>query len=318
MRQKIILFFLSLLLISSCLFFLTYQTYGNLDFALILRGKKILAFILVGIACGFSTISFQTLTQNKLLTPNILGIDALYVFIQTSTLFLFASQQLTQTNSLLSFFLSMISMVFLSTSLAFLLIKKFNQNLFLFLMIGMILGTFFNNTSSFMQVLLDPNEYDHLQNKLFANFSNVKADHLLVASILILIFCLLLFIIAPKLDVLNLGNDRAVNLGIKLRSLQLLTLFAISSLVGLSTALVGPTSFLGFISVNITYQMMKTHRHRLLFLCASLVSTLLLIFGEFLVEHLFSFNATLNVIIEFTGGCYFIGQILYERRNNTI
>ncbi len=201
MRQKIILFFLSLLLISSCLFFLTYQTYGNLDFALILRGKKILAFILVGIACGFSTISFQTLTQNKLLTPSILGIDALYVFIQTSTLFLFASQQLTQTNSLLSFFLSMISMVFLSTSLAFLLIKKFNQNLFLFLMIGMILGTFFNNTSSFMQVLLDPNEYDHLQNKLFANFSNVKADHLLVASILILIFCLLLFIIAPKLDV---------------------------------------------------------------------------------------------------------------------
>jgi iron complex transport system permease protein len=95
-----------------------------------------------------------------------------------------------------------------------------------------------------MQVILDPNEYDHLQGKLFASFSNVKPDHLTIAAILIAIICLFLWHLAPQLDVLHLGNDHAINLGIDLRRLQLMTLFAITALVGISTALVGPTSFL--------------------------------------------------------------------------
>lgn len=307
---------LMLAVLLACGIFLTYQTYGNLDFALALRGKKIVAFILVGIACGFSTVSFQTLTQNKLLTPNILGIDALYVLIQTAGIFILGSKSLTQTSTIWDFLLSILLMIGLSTSLAFTLIKKFNQNLFLFLMIGMILGTFFNTVSNFMQVVLDPNEYDHLQGKLFASFANVKPDHLILATVFILTLCGLIWYLAPQLDVLHLGNDQAVNLGINLRHLQLLTLFAITALVGLSTALVGPTSFLGFIVANITYQFMATYRHRVLLIGASLIAILLLIFGEFLVEHIFSFNTTLNVIIEFTGGCYFIGQILRERQGN--
>lgn len=316
MSRKLINLGLAILVLMACGLFLTYQTYGNLDFALALRGKKILAFILVGIACGFSTISFQTLTQNKLLTPNILGIDALYVLIQTTSIFLYGSHKLSDSTSMGEFLISILLMVALSTMLAFALIKKFNQNLFLFLMIGMILGTFFNNVSSFMQVVLDPNEYDHLQGKLFASFSNVKVDHLIVAAVLICLFCLMIWWLAPQLDVLHLGNDHAVNLGLSLRALQLLTLFAITALVGIATALVGPTSFLGFIVANIAYQVMKTYRHRDLLITASLIATLLLVFGEFLVEHVFSFNTTLNVIIEFTGGCYFIGQILYERQGN--
>lgn len=270
----------------------------------------------MGIACGFSTVSFQTLTQNKLLTPNILGIDALYVLIQTAGIFILGSKSLTQTSTIWDFLLSILLMIGLSTSLAFTLIKKFNQNLFVFLMIGMILGTFFNTVSSFMQVILDPNEYDHLQGKLFASFANVKPDHLILATVFILTLCGLIWYLAPQLDVLHLGNDQAVNLGINLRHLQLLTLFAITALVGLSTALVGPTSFLGFVVANITYQFMPTYRHRLLLIAASLIAILLLILGEFLVEHIFSFNTTLNVIIEFTGGCYFIGQILRERQGN--
>ena len=42
----------------------------------------------VGIAAAFSTISFQTVTQNHFLTPNILGMDSLYVFVQTVLFFL--------------------------------------------------------------------------------------------------------------------------------------------------------------------------------------------------------------------------------------
>lgn len=316
MTRKLTSITLGLAVLVACSLFMTYQTYGNLDFAIALRGKKIVAFILVGIACSFSTISFQTLSQNKLLTPNILGVDSFYVLIQTLSIFVFGSQSLSKATSIWDFLLTITLTMSLSTYLSFTLLKKFKRDLFLFLMIGMILGTFFNNVSNFMQVILYPNEYDHLQGKLFASFSNVKPDHLTIAAILIAIICLFLWHLAPQLDVLHLGNDHAINLGIDLRRLQLMTLFAITALVGISTALVGPTSFLGFIVANIAYQLMKTYRHQSLFLAGSLIAILLLILGEFLVEHIFSFNTTLNVIIEFTGGCYFIGQILYERNGN--
>ena len=316
MTRKLTSITLGLAVLVACSLFMTYQTYGNLDFAIALRGKKIVAFILVGIACSFSTISFQTLSQNKLLTPNILGVDSFYVLIQTLSIFVFGSQSLSKATSIWDFLLTITLTMSLSTYLSFTLLKKFKRDLFLFLMIGMILGTFFNNVSNFMQVILDPNEYDHLQGKLFASFSNVKPDHLTIAAILIAIICLFLWHLAPQLDVLHLGNDHAINLGIDLRRLQLMTLFAITALVGISTALVGPTSFLGFIVANIAYHLMKTYRHQSLFLAGSLIAILLLILGEFLVEHIFSFNTTLNVIIEFTGGCYFIGQILYERNGN--
>lgn len=84
---------LLLFLISSvfivCLFYLTYNTYGNWLFALNLRGKRLIAFVLVGIATAFSTISFQTMTNSQFLTPNILGLDSLYILIQTGIFFFF-------------------------------------------------------------------------------------------------------------------------------------------------------------------------------------------------------------------------------------
>ncbi|MDR1606262.1 MAG: iron chelate uptake ABC transporter family permease subunit [Streptococcaceae bacterium] len=316
MTHKLTYVILLLALLASCALFMSYHTYGNWAFAFALRGKKMLAFGLVGIACSFSTLSFQTLTQNKLLTPHILGMDSLYVFMQTLAIFGLGSQTLSTTTTISGFLISIGMMMSVSTCLTFALLKKFKSNLFLFLMIGMILGTFFDQVSRFLQIILDPNEYDKLQGKLFASFSNVKVDHLLLAAVLIAGLCIILWQLAPQLDVLHLGHDQAINLGIDLRQLQLLTLVAITALVGISTALVGPTSFLGFIVATIAYQVMTTYRHRQLFVAASLIAMLFLILGDFLVTHLFTFNTTLNVIIEFTGGCYFIGRLLYERNGH--
>lgn len=316
MNRQLTYLILIVAIVAGCALFLTYQTFGNLEFALNLRLKKLLGFIIVGIACSFATINFQTLTQNRLLTPSILGMDSLYIMLQTLSIFILGMHSLTSVSSLGNFFLSIALMMSVSTVLSFSLLKKFKHNLFLFLMIGMILGTFFGNISSFLQVLLDPNEYDHLQAKLFASFSNVKADHLLIAAIMVGLICLFLWWLAPQLDILHLGNDHAINLGIELKHLQLMSLLAISALVGISTALVGPTSFLGFIVATISYQLTKTYRHRLIFITGSLIAILLLVFGEFLVAHIFSFNTTLNIIIEFTGGCYFIGHILYKRNGH--
>lgn len=292
--------------------YLTYQTYGNWEFALKLRGKKLLAFMIVGISTCFATISFQTLTQNHFLTPSILGFDSLYTLLQTVLFFIFG-QVLTQYHQPL-FVLNVVVMVIVSTGLFFWLLRRGDQNLYLLLMVGMILGSFFRSASTFLQVLLDPNEYDKLQGKLFASFGNVDVSLLVIAGLLMVAFIVYLWLVAPRLDVLHLGKDQATNLGVNVARFQLSVLISISFLVALSTALVGPVTFLGFIVANVTYQVVGTYRHRQLFLIGSLLSVLLLVGGQFLVEQVFQWRTTLSVVIEFAGGIYFIAKILAERK----
>lgn len=298
--------------------FLTYNTYGNWEFALRLRGKKLLAFVFVGIATSFSTITFQTVTHNHFLTPSILGFDSLYILIQTLLFFFMGHQTGSLFQSRYAMFgLNVVVMVGLSTILFFFLLKKGDQNLYLLLMIGMVLGTFFSSASTFLQVLLDPNEYDKLQGKLFASFGNVDVSLLQLAGLLMAIAIIYLWQAAHKLDVLHLGKEKAMNLGIDVGKFQIRLLLAISLLVALSTALVGPVTFLGFIVANLTYQFMGTFRHRTLFIASSLLGILLLVVGQFFVEQVFKWNTTMSVVIEFIGGVYFVGKILAERKSES-
>ncbi|OJG73576.1 iron compound ABC transporter permease [Enterococcus quebecensis] len=300
--------------IAVCALYLSYKTYGNWEFALELRGKKLLAFVLVGVAATFSTISFQTMTQNHFLTPNILGLDSLYVFIQTLLFFFLGGQQLLGKETIATFLFNVLLMVAASIVLSRFLLKKGSNDLFLLLMVGIILGTFFNSISTFLQVVMDPNEYDLLQGKLFASFGNVNSQHLLVAGVLITLLAGFLWVKSHALDVLHLGNDQATSLGINVPIFQFVLLTVVSALIGLSTALVGPVTFLGFIVANMSYQLMGTYRHRELFLGGSLLSILLLVFGQFLVEQVFQLNTTLSIVIEFGGGLYFVGKIISERK----
>ncbi|MBM7687391.1 iron ABC transporter permease [Enterococcus ureilyticus] len=300
--------------IAVCALYLSYKTYGNWDFALELRGKKLLAFVFVGVAATFSTISFQTMTQNHFLTPNILGLDSLYVFIQTLLFFFLGGQQLLGNETIATFLLNVLLMVGASILLSRFLLKKGGNDLFLLLMIGIILGTFFNSISTFLQVVMDPNEYDLLQGKLFASFGNVNSQHLLIAGILITFLVGFLWVKSHALDVLHLGNEQATSLGINVPRFQFVLLTVISGLIGLSTALVGPVTFLGFIVANMSYQLMGTFRHRELFLGGSLLSIILLVFGQFMVEQVFQLNTTLSIVIEFGGGVYFVGKIISERK----
>lgn len=206
-------------------------------------------------------------------------------------------------------------MVGLSQLLFFLLLKKGQTNLFLLLMTGVILGTLFNSISTFLQVIMDPNEYDLLQGKLFASFGNIPTHYLLPATLLIGSTWLFLFSKSRFLDVFHLGHSQAINLGIDTERFQFLILCCVSLLTGTATALVGPLTFLGFIVANISYRLFATYRHQVLFLGSFFVSLLFLIGGQLMVEQIFGWNTTVSIIVEFLGGLYFMGKLIRERKS---
>ncbi|WP_413537999.1 iron chelate uptake ABC transporter family permease subunit [Enterococcus malodoratus] len=313
-KKELLLISLTILALLLCGLYLTYNTYGNIQFALMLRGKKVAAFVLVALATGMATVSFQTMTQNQFLTPNILGLDSMYVLIQTILFFVIGGVNMLSQERTSIFLLSILLMALSSLLLAKVLLKRRQNDLFILLMLGMIFGTLFSSTSNFLQVMMDPNEYDLLQGRLFASFSNINTTHLGLAAGIILLGSFILFAVNRYLDVLHLGGDQATNLGISLNTFQILLLFLVSLLTGTATALVGPITFLGFIVANISYQLMPTYRHSYLFPTAILLGIIFLVGSQFLVEQVFHLKTTVSVVTQFVGGLYFIGKIIYERR----
>jgi len=297
-----------------CLFLFTDIT-GNWEYILERRTYKVAAIILTGVSIALATVVFQTITQNRILTPSILGLDSLYMLINTFIIFVFGSTTLTSTDKNIQFIVIVAIMILFSGLLYKLLFKRNEQNIYFLLLIGFIIGTFFDSFSSFMQVLIDPNEFQIVQDRMFASFNNINTDVLLLATILIILTLILFLRFFKYLDVLALGRDHAINLGVDFDYVVKRLLVIVAILISISTALVGPITFLGLLVSNLAYEFLKTYRHFYLLLGASLISVVALVGGQLVVERIFTFSTTLSVIINFIGGVYFIYLLLKENRS---
>ena len=312
-KKKLII--LTLVSIVAVLFYLFWGLNGqNFNYNLNKRIPKVIAIMLAGGAVSVSSILFQTITNNRIITPSIIGLDSLYGFVQTITVFVFGANSIMMTNNTMNFLVSGILMIGFSFILFKVLFKKKNQNIMIILLVGTILGGLFRSMSSFMQLLIDPNEYETLQSRLFASFSSINTKILFLSIVIILIIFAFVYDDIKKLDVMSLGRDQAINLGIDYDKLTKKILLIVTALVAVSTALVGPITFLGILVVNLTYQMFNTFKHSIMLIGSSLISIVALVSGQVLVERLFTFNTTISIIINFIGGIYFIYLLVRESK----
>lgn len=286
----------------------------NYRFNLSIRIPKVLGILIAGSTISVASILFQTITNNRIITPSIMGLDALYGLVQTIVVFIFGSTSIFMVNKTFNFLVSGTLMVILAMILFKVVLKSGRNNIFFLLLVGTVVGTLFRSMSSFMQVLIDPNEFDALQAKLIASFSLVNTKILIVSVIILAIIAILLYKDFNKLDVMSLGREQAVNLGVDYDKFSKKILVIVAILVSLSTALVGPITFLGIIVVNLTYEITKTYKHSVLLIVGTLISIIALVGGQFLVERVFSFTTTISIIINFIGGIYFINLLLRESK----
>lgn len=315
MRRHKVLYILLLLVIVCSVLFLVYGLNPNsYQYALSRRIPKLIAIAMTGSGVAVSSVIFQTVTNNRILTPSVLGLDSLYNLFQTLIVFSLGSLNVALMGSNLNFLIAGGLMIIFSLLLFKMMFRRENTNLFFLLMIGMIFGTLFSSLSSFMQMVMDPNEFLIVQNKMFASFNNVKSSLLGISMITMGLTLFWVLKDAKKLDVIALGKEQAINLGIDYDRMVRKMLVAVAILVSVSTALVGPITFLGILVTNLAYQMIKDYRHSIVIPTSILLSLLALIGGQFLVERVFQFNTTIGVIINFVGGLYFIYILLKEER----
>jgi len=305
-RPSLVLLLLCVLALVAMAAFMTIGAKGSWSFILSFRGTKLAAMVLVAYSIAVSTVLFQTVTNNRILTPSIMGFDALYILIQTLVIFFFGAVQIDWIGPNIRFLAETAIMVVFASALYYWLFSGATRSLHLVMLVGIVCGVFFRSISNLMQRMLDPNLFAVLQDRFFASFNTVNSDILIMSAVIVAAVSLYGLRFIYIFDVLSLGRDPAINLGVDHRRIVRKILFMVTVLVSVSTALVGPIIFFGLLVANLAYMLAGSAKHRFILPIAVLLAILCIVGGQTILERVFSFNTALSVIIEFLGGLVFI------------
>ena len=302
------------LLLVSCTLFLTLNANGNWDFILPLRATKLASLLLVAYAVGVSTLLFQTLTNNPILTPSILGFDSLYIFLQTLLVAVLGGVGYTHLPPMGKFGFELAAMVGGSLLLFQILLRQGGRDLVRMILIGVIFGILVRSLSSLLQRLIDPEEFAVAQAYTFASFNSVNQQMLAIAAVILFISSVFIWRERYRLDVHMLGRDQAINLGIPYTRHTLWLLAWVAVLVATSTALVGPVSFFGLLVAALANHFAPNMKHSTRLPMVFLTAALLLVAGQTVFEHVLGMKAVLSVVVEFAGGLVFLWLVLKRKR----
>lgn len=279
-----------------------------------LRATNLVVIAVVAVCQATATVAFQTATNNRIITPSVMGFESLYVAIQTSAAYFLGVAGIIAIQGVGQFALQVALLVAFALALYGWLLSGRYGNLQIMLLIGIILGAGLGSVSTFMQRLLTPSEFDVLAARLFGSVANADAAYLPLAIPLCLAATGALWLRSRRLNVLALGRDACVGLGMNHRRELMWTLFFVSILMAVSTALIGPMIFLGFLVATLAYQFADTYDHRRIFPIAVLVGYVVLAGAYFVMKHIFYAEGVVSIIIELVGGSVFLFVILRKGR----
>ena len=283
-------------------------------YAMEIRTPKLIVMLITAFAIGGASIVFQSIINNTIVTPCLLGMNALYTLIHTVVFFFAGAASIFAANANASYIMDLVLMGIIATFIYSYMFKKTNHNVLYVLLIGTVLTSFFSSIQTTLTRIMDPNEYDILLSTLVASFSNINTEVIILS---VAVLAILIFVLRKDLailDVLTLGKDQATNLGVDYdRSVRRL-LLGVTICIAVATAMVGPISFLGLIIANLSRQLLKTYKHTQLVLGATLFGMIVLIGGQCIVERIFVYSVPISVFISVGGGIYFLYLLLRNKR----
>lgn len=307
----------ALVLLCAVLYMLVEVNFGNsklFAYSMRIRVPKLIVMLITAFAIGGASIVFQSIINNTIVTPCLLGMNSLYTLIHTAVVFVAGSASIVASNANLAFAVDVMIMGAAATVIYSWLFKKTKHNVLYVLLVGTVLTSFFSSIQSKLTRVMDPNEYDTLLNNLVASFSNVNSEIIVFCLALIALIIFALRKELALLDVLTLGRDQATNLGVDYDKCIRRLLLGVTLCIAVATAMVGPISFLGLIIANLSRQLLRTYRHWQLVLGSAFFGMIVLVFGQLLVEHAFSYAIPVSVFITVGGGIYFLYLLLARKK----
>ena len=278
-----------------------------------LRIPTLICMMIASVSIGASTMIFQSIVHNRIVTPALLGMNSIYSFLHTAAVFALGTGSSLYLNANLAFAVDLVTMGTVATVIYWYLFRVTGHNILYIMLIGTVLSSFFGSVQSAMIRVMDPNEYDALLTTLVADFNNVNGEIIVFAIASLVVIAVLLRKELGLLDVITLGRHQAINLGVDYDRVIRKLLFGVVLCMAVATATIGPVSFLGLIVANLSRQILKTYKHTYLIAGASLIGMLALIGGQLIAQHIFHFTVPVSTFVTIAGGVYFLYLLLMKK-----
>ncbi|MBQ2404371.1 MAG: iron chelate uptake ABC transporter family permease subunit [Lachnospiraceae bacterium] len=278
-----------------------------------LRIPTLICMMIASVSIGASTMIFQSIVHNRIVTPALLGMNSIYSFLHTAAVFVLGTGSSLYLNANLAFAVDLVTMGTVATVIYWYLFRVTGHNILYIMLIGTVLSSFFGSVQSAMIRVMDPNEYDALLTTLVADFNNVNGEIIVFAIASLVVIAVLLRKELGLLDVITLGRHQAINLGVDYNRVIRKLLFGVVLCMAVATATIGPVSFLGLIVANLSRQILKTYKHTYLIAGASLIGMLALIGGQLIAQHIFHFTVPVSTFVTIAGGVYFLYLLLMKK-----
>lgn len=285
----------------------------DFDYVIPKRIARLTAMLIGGVCVAWSSITFQTLTGNRILTPAIMGYEAVFVLLQALLVLFLGSYSTVLLGINGNFLLSVLVMLGYSWAIHRWLFRDGKSNVYFLLLIGLVLTMVIGTFTQFVQLKVSPGEFSVLQGFSQASFNRAQPQQLFYSGLVVAAVCLVGLKTLPTLDVLSLGRDQAMSLGVDYRRSVRLHLALIAALVAVSTSLLGPTAFMGIFVANITYALARTFRHRVTLALGSVIAVGMFIVAQLLVEHVFNYKTTVGILVNLVCGGYFLVLMVRTR-----
>lgn len=285
----------------------------DFDYLIPKRLARLAAMFIGGVCVACSSIVFQTITGNRILTPAIMGYEAVYLLWQALLVLAMGAYSLVALSSSGNFALSVLLLLGYSWMIHRWLFRDSSSNVYVLLLVGLVLTMVISTFTQFVQLRVSPGEFSVLLGFSQASFNRAQPEQLLYSAAAVIGVLLIGRQALPVLDVLSLGRDQATSLGVDYAREVRLYLALIATLVAVSTSLLGPTAFMGIFVANATYALARTFRHRITLPMGSAIAIAIFISAQLLVEHLFNYKTTVGILVNLLCGGYFLVLMVRTR-----
>lgn len=317
---------LAVLTISLCLMMLLY---GNTNYSLdvvikVLSGEKIkgatfaigtlrlprmLSGLLVGIAFGIAGNTFQTMLRNPLASPDIIGVTS-----GSSVAAVFCILVLGMSGTTVSI-IAVISGLIISI-LIYMLSNDISFSGSRLILIGIGIQAMLQAVISFL--LLKATQYDvpGALRWLSGSLNGMTMKNVPILFIIVAIFGTTILFFTKYLQVLELGDEFATTLGVRINLVRIILILSSVFLIAFATSTTGPIAFVAFLAGPIASKLVGQGSPNVL--ASGFVGALLVLGSDMIGQFVFSTRFPVGVITGILGAPYMLFLLIGINRRGEL
>ena len=272
---------------------------------LYVRIPRTLAAMLSGAALSAAGVILQTVLNNALAGPNIIGVNAgAGLFATAAAVFFPGAAGLVPAASFLG--------ALLAAGSIYALAWRTGSSRMTIVLAGVAVSSFLSAGVDCLTTLF-PDEALGASTFMAGGFSNVTLASLRLPGWYIAAGLAAALLLSRDMNVLALGDDVAASLGLRVSRCRLLLLAAASLLAGSAVSFAGLLGFVGLIVPHFCRFLVGTDCRRLLPL-SGLLGAAFVTLCDLLARTLFSpYELPVGIIMSFLGGPFFLWLLLHRK-----